>query len=121
MKVELLYIADCPNYRETARILMEAMREYGLRDDLSEIEVTDSAQADALEFIGSPSIRIEGQDIESDIKSDIEPIAPVQHHYGLSCRTYLLDGKLTGIPPLEMIREAIRSAAALSHKESEER
>jgi len=110
MKVELLYIADCPNYRETARILMEALSEYGLRDDLSEIEVTDSAQADALEFIGSPSIRIEGQDIESDI----EPIAPVQHHYGLSCRTYLLDGKLTGIPPLEMIRKAIRSAAIVA-------
>ncbi len=110
MKVELLYIADCPNYRETARILMEALSEYGLRDDLSEIEVTDSAQADALEFIGSPSIRIEGQDIESDI----EPIAPVQHHDGLSCRTYLLDGKLTGIPPLEMIRKAIRSAAIVA-------
>jgi hypothetical protein len=111
MKVELLYIGDCPNYRETARILKKTLRECGLRDDLSEIAVTDSAQADALEFIGSPSIRIEGEDIESDI----EPLAPGQPRYGLSCRTYLQDGKLTGIPPLDLIRAAIRSAAALAY------
>ena len=102
MKVELLYIAECPNYPEAARILKETLSEFGSRDEVSEIEVTDSAQADALAFIGSPSIRIEGR--------DIEPIEPTERHYGISCRTYLVDGKLTGVPPLEMIRAAISSA-----------
>jgi hypothetical protein len=57
MKVELFYIAECPNYREAARVLRETLLECGFRDEVSEIEVTDTAQAQALAFIGSPSMR----------------------------------------------------------------
>jgi hypothetical protein len=71
--------------------------------------VTDSAQAQALTFIGSPSIRIGGK--------DIEPTVSNQRHYGLSCRTYLTGGKLTGVPPLDMIRAAVRLAVSLAHME----
>jgi len=113
MKVELLYIAECANHPEAARMLRETLREYGFRDEVSEIEVTESAQAQALTFIGSPSIRIDGK--------DIEPTLPEQPHYGLSCRTYLVDGKLAGLPSLDMIRAAICSAASLAHRESKER
>jgi hypothetical protein len=102
MKIELFYIADCPNYPEAARLLKETLREFGSRDEVFEIEVTDSAQADALAFIGSPSIRIEGKDVES--------IVPPERHSGLSCRTYQVDGKLTGVPPLDLIRAAISNA-----------
>jgi hypothetical protein len=109
MKVELLYIAECPNYREAARVLRETLLECGFRDEVSEIEVTDSAQAQALAFIGSPSIRIGGK--------DIEPTVSNQRHYGLSCRTYLTGGKLTGVTPLDMIRAAVRSATSLAHME----
>lgn len=106
MKVELLYIADCPNYREAALTLREALRESGARDEVWEIEITDAAQAQALEFVGSPSIRIDGQ--------DIEPIVTDQRQHGLACRTYLSGGKPVGHPPLDMIRTAIRSALSLS-------
>jgi hypothetical protein len=62
--------------------------ECGFRDEVSEIEVTDSVQAQALAFIGSPSIRIGG--------NDIEPTPSSGRHYGLSCRTYLTGRKLSG-------------------------
>src|SRR5713101_1751941 len=101
MKIELLYIAECPNYRKAARMLRESLREFGFRDEVSEIEVTDSAQAETLAFMGSPSIRIEGK--------DIEPVASSQPAYGFSCRTYLVGGKLAGVPSLGMIRAAISS------------
>lgn len=113
MKVELLYIAECPNYREAKRMLRGTLREYGFRDEVYEIEVSDSAQAQALAFIGSPSIRIEGK--------DIEPIVPKQRHYGLSCRTYLVGGKLAGVPPVDMIRAAICSVPSLAYTKSKER
>ncbi len=113
MKVELLYIAECPNYREAAQVLRETLLECGLRDEVSEIEVTDSVQAQALAFIGSPSIRIGGR--------DIEPTVSKERHYGLSCRTYLTGGKLTGVPPLDIIRAAVRLAASLAHTEYKER
>jgi len=113
MKVELFYIAECPNYREAARMLREALSECGFRDKVSEIEVTDAAQAQALVFMGSPSIRIEG--------NDIEPMLPNQRRCGLSCRTYSVGGKLVGVPPLDMIRAAICAAASLARTESKER
>ena len=112
MKVELLYIAECPNYREAARVLRETLLECGFREEVSEIEVTDSVQAQALAFIGSRSIRIGG--------TDIEPVSN-ERHYGLSCRTYSTGGKLTGVPPLDMIRAAVRLAASLAHTERKER
>ncbi len=115
MKVELLYIAECPNYREAARTLRETMRVSGLRDEVLEIEVTDTAQAQALEFMGSPSIRIDGKDIEPMVTGT------EQRQYGLSCRTYAAGGKLVGVPPLEMIRAALRSTPSLTHSESNER
>jgi hypothetical protein len=109
MKVELFYIAECPNSREAARVLRETLLECGFRDEVSEIEVTDSAQAQALAFIGSPSIRIGGK--------DIEPTVSNKRHYGLSCRTYLTGGKLTGVPPRDLIRAAVRLAVSLAHTE----
>jgi hypothetical protein len=42
MKVELFYIAECPNHREAARMLRETLRDCGFRDRVSEIEVADS-------------------------------------------------------------------------------
>jgi hypothetical protein len=90
-------------------VLRETLLECGFHDEVSEIEVTDSAQAQALAFVGSPSIRIGGM--------DIEPTVSNERHYGLSCRTYLTGGKLTGVPPPDMIRAAIRLAASLAHTE----
>jgi hypothetical protein len=113
MKVELLYIAGCPNHQEAARTLREILREARGSYEVSELEVTDAAQAQALEFIGSPSIRIEGR--------DIEPMVTEQLQYGLACRTYLSNGKQTGLPPNGLIRTAIRAALSLDHSESNDR
>ena len=88
------YIAECPNHREAARILRETLRECGFGDEVCEIEVTDSAQARTLAFIGSPSIRIEGKDIES-----IEPVASKLPAGGLSCRTYLVAASWSAFHP----------------------
>lgn len=110
MKVELFYIAGCPNHRAAARLLRETLREWGLRDQVSEIEVTDSARAMALSFPGSPTIRIDGK--------DIEPTAPSEQQVGLSCRTYLVGGKLVGVPARETIRRAIRLATSVANVES---
>ena len=102
MNVELFYIENCPNYPAAADMLKEALRERGLPENISEIAVSDSAQAEALAFRGSPTIRVDG--------NDIEDTPPMQDQYGLSCRTYLIGGKLQGLPPRDMIRRALRTA-----------
>ena len=103
MKVELLHIADCPNTEVARRLVEEALRELGPRDKITEVEVSDPMQAQRLRFPGSPTVRVDEIDVEAPL--------PRQRSYGLSCRTYLVGGKLQGVPTREMIREAIRGRA----------
>ncbi len=110
MKIELLHIADCPNIEAARRSLKQALRELGLPEEISEIEVCDSAQAEALAFPGSPTVRVDGYDVETAL--------PGQGGYGLSCRTYVIDGTRHGVPSQETIRKAIQSAAARAGKEN---
>jgi hypothetical protein len=110
MKVELLHIADCPNTETARRLLKETLRELGLSEEIQDIEVSDSAQAEALRFPGSPTIRVDDIDVEATL--------PRQNSYGLSCRTYMIGGKRQGVPAQEMIREAIRSANSIADLEA---
>jgi hypothetical protein len=109
MKVELLHIADCPNIGRARQLLKEALRELGLLEEISDVEVCDSAEAEALAFPGSPTIRVDGKDVEA--------MFPAQGGYGLACRTYVIDGTRYGVPSLEMIRNAMRSAVELADME----
>ena len=45
MKIELLYVADCPNRQPTIEVVQEVLREQGLPPDIIEIEISDAAQA----------------------------------------------------------------------------
>ena len=102
MKVELLHIAECPNAQRARCLLRNTLRELSLPPEIHEIEVTYLSQAEELRFPGSPTIRIDGIDVEAAL--------PRQESYGLSCRTYLIDGRLHRLPTQEMVRTAIRSA-----------
>ena len=102
MRIELLHIPDCPNYEVAARLLKEILHEHGLPQKIADVPVTDFAQAEALTFPGSPTIRIDGKDVDTTF--------PEQGYRGLSCRTYIVDGKRQGVPSHAMISLAIRAA-----------
>jgi hypothetical protein len=99
MKVELLYVADCPNHQPTVEKIQEVLREQGVAADIIEIEISDPAQAVALSFAGSPTVRVDGK--------DIDPIVNLFPAYGVSCRTYFVDGRFEGAPRREWIRNAV--------------
>jgi hypothetical protein len=102
MKVELLHAPDCPNYQSAKRMLKKVLREHKLQEEIAEIIVTDFAQSEALRFAGSPTIRIDGE--------NVDPTSPERAHHRFSCRVYVVDGKLQGVPSHGMISRAIRSA-----------
>lgn len=108
MKVELLHIADCPNAEGARALLKDTLHELGRREEISEVQVSDAAQAQALKFPGSPTIRVDDMDVETPL--------PEQPCYGLCCRMYLIEGRLHGFPTREMVRKAI---LALSPAETE--
>jgi hypothetical protein len=112
MRVELLHIPDCPNARIVARLLKEILHEQGLPQKIVEVSVTDFSQAEALAFPGSPTIRIDGK--------DVDPTFPEQGYRGLSCRTYIVDGKRQGVPSDAMISRAIRAALLADPSKLEE-
>jgi len=103
MKIELLYIPNCPHRAPAAQMLREVLRDMGQPEEVVDTKVSDRAQATAVSFPGSPTIRINGQ--------DVEPGMPESHDHGLSCRTYIVHGKRQGVPQREWIYQAILSAA----------
>ena len=97
MRIEILYIPGCPNFSPSLARIRKVLRQERVSAELSEIEVKDEAAAKALHFIGSPTIRVNGLDIEFECRSINEP--------AFACRRYA-----GGAPGEEMIRSALREA-----------
>ena len=98
MKVEVFYLEGCPNHRPTVERVQSVLKEQGIAADLVEIEVPDAAAAKAVGFLGSPTIRVNGL--------DIDPAARSATNAGFACRRY--SGGL--LPSEDMIRAALREA-----------
>jgi len=99
MKVEVLYFKGCPNHLPTVERLRETLNEMGLHDQIREVEVDTQDKAEATAFLGSPSVRINGMDIEPSARGVVA--------FGLTCRTYIDNGTRTGLPSRELISAAI--------------
>jgi hypothetical protein len=106
MRVELLYYPDCPSHERALELLQEALQAEGVDAPIEIIRIDTQAQAEAYRFIGSPTIRIEG------VEMDPHPELP----YRLTCRTFVHeDGRLSPLPSLRMLRQAIRRAKEVSN------
>ena len=99
MKVEVLYIADCPNHPPVVDRVREVLRSAGMSEIIEEVEVCTSAEAEALQFIGSPTVRVNGL--------DVEPEARTVHHFGLGCRSYVDNDRRSGLPSKDLIRRSL--------------
>jgi len=98
VKIEVLYFQGCPHHAAAVERVKESLRQEGLgAAGVDEIEVPDAERARQLQFLGSPSIRVNGR--------DIEPAARAAKEFGFMCRTYP-----GGLPSGELIRSAIREA-----------
>lgn len=102
MKAEVLYIASCPNHQLAVENLRTAAHLQRCSLDVAQTEVHTTEQANELAFLGSPSIRIEGLDIEPGARGDLA--------FGLGCRSYLTPEGRRGAPGVDLIREAIAEA-----------
>jgi len=97
MKIEIFYFEGCPNHKPASERVLGIIREEGFSATVTEIEVPDQAAAKELGFLGSPSIRVDGV--------DIEPVSRTSTGGSFACRCYP-----GGLPPAEMIRAALREA-----------
>jgi hypothetical protein len=102
MKVEVLYIDGCPNHRPAVDLVTSALAERGFYGAVTEVPITSVEQAEAFAFPGSPTIRVNGV--------DVEPAVEKLSEFSFSCRTYTEQGKLSGVPSQDLMRQAIQQA-----------
>lgn len=101
MRVEVLYVAECPFHPAAVKLVKDVLAAQGLAADIREVLVKDEKMADKLGFFGSPTIRINGRDVAGE--------SPKPHAFGLSCRLYP-ESKEIGLPSAEVIRRAVLQA-----------
>ena len=104
MKIELLYFPGCPNYQEADALVKDALQRLAIPAEIAVYEVTTQEDAVRLQFLGSPTIRVDGL--------DIDPSARTNTDFGLKCRVYRSGNRFRGIPPKELLEHAMKEASA---------
>ncbi len=95
LKIEVQYFAGCPNSKKALKIVKEYVNESELKIDFKEILIDTQEDAVQYKFRGSPTILINGKDIEG-VEENKTP--------SLACRYYP-----NGLPTKEDIKKHIAS------------
>jgi hypothetical protein len=104
MRVEVLYFDGCPTYLEAEKALREALAEEGIEAGVELVAVNTDEEAQELRFPGSPTIRVDGE--------DLFPV-PDRTGYALGCRMYATPAEgLRGSPTAGMLKEALTKVGA---------
>ena len=107
MKIEVLYLAECPSHSAAVKLVQDVLTAQGVAADIHEVLVTGEGMANQLKFPGSPTIRINGRDVAGEPSGS--------RAFALSCRLYP-GTPPGGLPPVEMVRHAVVEAALRDSK-----
>lgn len=105
MKIEVLYFDGCPNHEALLPHLRGLLEEAGVSSPVELVNVPDDVAAAQQRFLGSPTLRIDGR--------DVEPGAELRTDFGLKCRLYRTADGFAGIPPDRWVIEALRRPSAV--------
>jgi hypothetical protein len=98
--IEVLYFDGCPSYGHAVALLREALTAERITAPIQLIRVETDAEAQRHAFYGSPTIRVNGEDIAP------LPAGATPH---LACRVYQgPDGQLAPVPTYETLVAALR-------------
>ena len=102
MHIEFLWFDGCPNHQDARALLSEMLAERGIEARIEDINVADVETGERVKFPGSPTIRIDGVDVEPGYVDDGD--------YTPRCRLYRTSDGLRGVPERAWIERAIDSA-----------
>lgn len=101
-RIDFLFWEECPSHHQCLERLEDTMREEGIEATIVRTEITTDERAREIGFPGSPTILVDGRDIDP-------PVGDV--YFGLTCRTYRHeDGRISPLPSQETIRRALLAA-----------
>ncbi|MHB8659534.1 MAG: DF family (seleno)protein [Solirubrobacteraceae bacterium] len=98
LTVELLYFEGCPNVEAARALVQDVAADEGITPDVRLVEVTPE-DAERLRFLGSPSVRVNGH--------DVEPGADLRETFVFACRVYRTPTNFSGQPAREWVRAAL--------------
>ncbi len=99
MRVEILHIDDCHNWREAGRLTQEALEFAGRDEKVSYRLLETPEEASATAFAGSPTITIDGDDLFPSEGRTSE----------LACRIYFTSSGIAGLPEFDQLVESIHA------------
>jgi hypothetical protein len=100
--IEVLYVRDCPNYAAAVALVERVCGELGIDAELRSSLIGDQAAAQRARFPGSPTIRVDGR--------DVEPGSEPPSEITVACRLYRLEHRLAGQPAEQWVRDALLAA-----------
>jgi hypothetical protein len=104
VNVELLYFDGCPNHEALVPHLDGLLRSVPVPVILEVRRIPDELAAQRERFLGSPTIRVDGR--------DVEPGAEQRDDFGLTCRLYRLPTGRRGAPLDEWVLDALARVRA---------
>jgi hypothetical protein len=100
--IEVLCVHDCPHCAGAVALVERVRAELGIDAELRTGVVGDRAAAERARFPGSPTIRVDGR--------DVEPASPSPAVSSLACRLYRHEHGLAGQPAERWVRDALLAA-----------
>lgn len=98
-EIELLYFDGCPNHEAFLPHLRGLLDRAGIHEEVRLRRIHSPEDAARERFLGSPTLRIDG--------ADVEPGASERTDYGMKCRLYRTDSGTAGIPADRWVLDAL--------------
>ena len=87
----------CPSHEQLLATVEQLADQNGADLQLRRVETSEAAESQR--FLGSPTVRVNGR--------DVDPTAAERTDFGLKCRLYRFDGRASPLPPEDWIRAAL--------------
>jgi hypothetical protein len=105
-RIEILFFDGCPNLGAAEELVGRVTEALGIESHLDRVVVESPDGAERARFLGSPSIRVNGR--------DIEPGADQRTEFSYACRVYLTSSGVATVPEEAWLRQALVSASEVS-------
>ena len=101
--IDVLTFNGCPHGKPALELVERVVGELGIEATIRRVDVPDAEAAAEQRFLGSPTVRVNGR--------DVEPGAEERSDYALSCRVYRTTSGFAGQPDEQLLRDALGETA----------
>jgi hypothetical protein len=100
----VLTVAGCPNRDAAIALVHRVCAQLDSPVEVRVVDIPDQPAAEQAQFLGSPTVRVDGRDVEPGADRCVE--------YICSCRLYQGEHSLRGLPEEAWVRRALQAAQA---------